>query len=69
MADLTTWARPNLEKLATDLLAKNKELRAERDTALAAWRAEVCRAAGAAATTEQHQENGEDHGKRISVIG
>lgn len=51
MADFTTWARPTLERLATELQADNQrlreaneELQAERLAALAAWRAEVRRA-------------------------
>lgn len=51
MADFTSWARPTLERLATELQADNQrlreaneELQAERREALAAWRAEVRRA-------------------------
>lgn len=51
MADFATWARPTLERLATELQADNQrlreaneELQAERHEALAAWRAEVRRA-------------------------
>ena len=50
MADFTSWARPTLERLATELQADNQrlretneELQAERREALAAWRAEVRR--------------------------
>ena len=48
MADFTSWARPTLERLATELQADNQrlreaneELKAERHEALDAWRAEV----------------------------
>jgi len=51
VADFTTWARPTLERLATELQADNQrlreaneELQAERREALAAWRAEIRRA-------------------------
>lgn len=50
MADFTSWARPTLERLATELQAdnerlreENEDLKAERHEALAAWRAEVRR--------------------------
>lgn len=50
MADFTTWSRPNLERLATELQADNQRLREanealriERHEAMDAWRAEVRR--------------------------